>query len=338
MLLGLPPYKIKIPMKRDTNLATMSSMAIVGGLDVPDILTGLFRDLMRVNDSRRYGSVAKHGYLMSKEKKRNVSTRSLLPEISALWASLSTSAKADWSNAADVTNYNGWNLFVQDTAYRLKYGIENLANPSQYHQYKVGRLEINAPADQALLKQYHPESYWKLQKVRGTKGQYEDVQIFEVLHLPLTFQLSYRCELSPTTASPIARGYATVYSSYQGQTIETRLQIDFDLSSNWTIASGLLTEVRGVARSYDLTLEFENVRGWFEWDNVFAIHSGSNFARDFRCSDVNNTLTRSNWQIEKSWEEEILPAGASFDSVYPQDEGVDYRYCGIAKNGEIPYS
>jgi hypothetical protein len=292
-------------------------MAIIGGLTIPDELIALFRKLVRVNDQYRYGSVARIGHLLSKEKMLNVSSRSLLPQVRDLWASLSDAEKLLWKTAGNTINYNMWNLFVQDTSYRLKYGIPGLAVPSTLHQYKVGRLEISAPADSARLAQYHPEHYYKSVKVTGTKGLYEDVKITERLQLPLEVGLSYRAEFTATSGSPIARFYAVVTSSYQGRDIETEVGFDIDLSTDWQRQTVTITEALGVVRSYDLYLEFTDVRGWFEWDNVLSRHSGTNFARDFRCNDVNNALDRVNYQIEKSWEEELLPAGSAFDSVYP---------------------
>lgn len=294
-------------------------MAIVGGLDIPDELIALFRELMRVSDTFKHGSVAKHGHLLSKQKKLDVSTRSLLPQISELWAGLTTEQKADWLTASTESGMRAWNLFVQDTSYRLKYGITGLATPSVYHQYKVGRLEINAPASSAKLAQYHPETYWKLKKVVGTKGQYEDVKITERLALPFVFGLSYRAGLTATTGTPIAKAYAIITSSYQGRDIETQAEFDIDLSTGWKRSTITVSEVLGIVRSYDIYLDFVDVRGYFEWDNVECTHNGTNYARDYRCSDVNNELTTYNYQIEKSWEELLLPTGTAFDSVYPQD-------------------
>lgn len=292
-------------------------MAVVGGLTIPDELIALFRNLMRVNDANRYGSVARHGHLLSRAKVRDVASRSLLPEIKELWGALSAPEKLAWKIAGDEINYNAWNLFVQDTSYRLKYGIPGLATPVTTHQYKVGRIEINAPADSARLAQYHPEHYYKQVKVQGTKGEYTDVKITERLQIPLEIGLSYQCNLTPTSGTPTAKFYANVISSYQGRDIETLVGFDFDLTTGWQRETVTCTEVLGVVRSYDLFLEFDDVRGWLEWDNVLARHTGTNWARDARCTDVNNTLTRANYQIEKSWEEELLPNGSAFDSVYP---------------------
>ena len=294
-------------------------MAIIGGLEVPEQLIQLFSELVRVNDSRRYGSVAKNGHLLSKEQKLKVSTRSLLPQISEYWAALSSAQKAAWKTAGDASNYNQWNLFVQDTAYRLKYGLPGVATPSDLYQYKVGKLDIKAPASGARLKQYHPERYYKLKKVTGTEGLWRDVEIREKLQLPLTVELSYKSNLTAVDDMAYARFYAIIYSSYQGRTIETIAGFDLLQSTAWTRNSFTATDVIGKARIYDLNLDFSGVVGEFYWDNVVARHSGTNYARDWRCVDVNNELTRSNYQIEKSWEEEYLPSGAAFDSVYHEE-------------------
>lgn len=291
-------------------------MALTGYLEVPEELLILFRQLVRVNDAQRYGSVAKQGYVPNPAQKLKVTTKSLLPEIATLWAGLTTEQQNAWKSAGSQTNMNGWNLFVQDTAYRIKFGVSGLAVPSDYHQYKVGKLEINSPANGALLAQYHPAFYYKLQKVPGTKALYNDVKITESLTLPLETGLSFACDMVPFGDDPVARFYAEITSSYQGRNILTEVGFDIPLQTGWTRETVTATEVLGVVRSYNLWLEFNNVRGEFWWDNVLAHHTGTNYARDFRCIDVNNELTRINYMIEKSWEEEFLPNGSAFGSVY----------------------
>lgn len=272
-----------------------------------------------IADNRTRGVARKRGYLPSRRRVNDLTTKSLLPQIKALWSALSPLEQAAWKNAAAVTGMNGYNLFTQDTAYRLKYGIGGLATPSLLHQYKVGRIEINAPADRVELAQYHPAEWYVSKKMRGNTQVYEDIRITEILMLPLTIGASFRSSLTATRPDYKAEFYATIYSSYQGRTIETKAGFDIPLSSDWTTETATTTEVIGVARSYDLSIVLDGVRGWFEWDNVKAVHTGTNFARDARCNDVNNELTANNWQIEKSWEETFLPNGAAFDSVYPAD-------------------
>lgn len=294
-------------------------MAQVGALDIPPELAEAWQKLISATSNRRTGAIRKHGYIPSREQVVKLTTRSLLPQIRELWAALTPTQQAAWKAAAAVTGMNGWNLFVQDTAYRIKFGISGLATPSLLHQYKVGRIEINAPAQGATLAQYHPNKYYVSKKMRGNTTQREDIAIYEPFQLPLTVGCSFRSNLVAVTDEPKARFYAIVYSSYQGRTIESEVGFDIPLQSDWQSQTATISEVIGVGRYYNLWIDLAGVRGWFEWDNVIAQHTGTNWARDKRCLDVNNELTRVNYQIEKSWEEQFLPNGAQFDSVYPAD-------------------
>lgn len=294
-------------------------MAKTSTLIVPPEWIELFNKIIAIQDNRVRGVVQKRGYLPSRKRIKDLTTRSLMPDIRNLWAGLSTGEQTAWKAAAAVMGMNGWNLFTQDTAYRLKYGITGLATPSLLHQYKVGRIVINAPAEKVVLAQYHPFEFYVSKKMRGNTSVREDVRIEERLALPLTIGASFRSSLSATRPDYEARFYAIIYSSYQGRTIETEVGFNIPLSSGWTDETATATEVIGIARSYDLWIVLDGVQGWFEWDNVIALHTGTNYARDARCNDVNNELSIANYQIEKSWEEQFLPSGTAFDSVYPND-------------------
>lgn len=294
-------------------------MAKIGALEVPPALVVLWNQLFTVSDNRVHGAVRKIGYLTSRRKVVNLTTRSLLPQIKELRNSLTVDDVNAWKAAAAVGGQNWWNLFVTDTSYRIKYGMAGIAHPSLLHQYKVGRIEIAAPATRVKLVQYHPVLYYINKKMRGSTTIREDVPISEKLSLPLTIGLSYKSNLGSNGTTPKAEFYAIIFSSYQGRTIETKVGLSLNLSQPWTSAQTIATEVIGVARSYNLYIELTDVSGSFEFDNIIANHTGTNYARDKRCNDVNNELSVTNFQIEKSWEELILPTGAAFDSVYPID-------------------
>jgi len=294
-------------------------MATIGALNIPPALKSAFEKLMGIVDNRNRGAVRKIGYIQSRQKILSLTNRSLLPQVKALSAGLTAGEITAWKNAGAVDGKNWYNLFTQDTCYRLKYGIAGLAVPSILHQYMVGRLEIKAPADSAILKQFHPNLYYVSKKMSSTSTVMQDVAITEALMLPLSIGVSYRGNISPTDAGSICRFYAKIYSRYQGTTIETDVSIPFDYVTDWKRATATSSSIIGVVSHYDLCLEFIGCRGWFEWDNVVADHTGTNWARDKRCNDVNNELSRTNYMIEKSWEEQTLPSGSAFSSVYPTD-------------------
>lgn len=294
-------------------------MAQTGTLEIPPELAEAFKKLMSSTSSRRSGAIRKHGYIPSREQIVKLTTRSLLPQIKEYWEGLTNAERAAWKAAGATTGQNGWNLFVQDTSYRIKYGLSGLATPSLLHQYKVGHIDIAAPAQAATLAQFHPRKYYTNKKMRGKTTQREDVAIYEPFALPLTIGCSFRSNLVAVTDQPKARFYAIIYSTYQGRTIESEVGFNIPLTTGWQSQTATISEVIGVGRFYNLWIDLSGVRGWLEWDNVVAQHTGTNWARDKRCTDVNNELNVTNYQIEKSWEEQLLPQGAQFDSVYPTD-------------------
>ena len=294
-------------------------MAKIGTMNIPPEFALLWQRCFGISDNRVHGAVRKSGYLTAREKKIVLSNKSLLSQIKETWATLTPAEQANWKAVGVACGQNWWNLFVQDTSYRIKYGIAGIALPSPLHQYKVGRIEIATPATRVKLVQYHPVLYYINKKMRGGTTVREDIPITEKLLLPLTIGLSYRSNLGSVGTSPKAEFYAIIYSSYQGRTIETKVGLNLDLSTAWTSASTTATEVLGVARYYSLFIELTDVRGYFEFDNINSTHTATNYARDKRCNDVNNELDKTNFQIETSWEELFLPATAGFDSVYPAD-------------------
>lgn len=294
-------------------------MARTGFVDVPPELQLLFNNLVQYNDRYVNAGTRKKSPITPEKKKYDVPARSFLPMVSAEWQALDDTTRTAWKNAGSQTNLNGWNLFVQDTCYRMKYGHTGLATPSNIHQYKVGRMQIDAPANKLVITQTHPIEWFKLKKIRGTKSQYEEVSIVEKLMLPLDLGLSYRSDLVATSGSPITKFYAKVISHYQGRNIETQVGFDLDLSSSWTRETATLTEVLGIARWYSLFIELRDVRGFIEFDNVESRHTGSNYARDIRCIDINAPLSRVYFQVSKAWEALEQPTGSDFESVYPAD-------------------
>lgn len=294
-------------------------MARSGFIDIPPEMQAYYDKLMQFfNRYENAGTRVKNG-IIPKKKKYLVPARSLLPTCGEYWQALDTTAKNAWKSAGAETNYNGWNLFVQDTCYRLKYGIEGLATPSLLHQYKVGRMQIESPGSKLVIEQQHPIEWYFLKKIPGTKSQYYEQVVTEKLQLPLTIGLSYRSDLTATNDSPIARFYVIITSHYQGRNITTQENIELDLSSEWTRETKTVTEVLGVARWYSLFIELRNVRGYIEFDNLESNHTGSNYARDFRCNNIDTPLSNVYFQVSKAWESIETSTGADFESVYPDD-------------------
>lgn len=284
--------------------------------DAVDRFTQQFTPVYKTKNS----SLRWNGRLIPPRRKVEISTRSLLPQIKELWNALDTMTKDAWKAAGAAQSYNGWNLFVQDTAYRLKFEIEGLATPSTIHAYKCGEIVMASPADFFRLEQLHPVRYYRMKKVAGTKSQREPVAITEQLLLPLTIGLSYRSNLTSNGPNPYAKFYAAVTRSYQSLDLIEEFGFDIPLSSDWARQTATLNEVVGTARWYSLYIELNDVLGTLQFDLLQSTHTGTNFARDFRCNNISAGFSNYNYQLPAAWAADSAEQGVTFGSVYPSDD------------------
>ena len=291
-------------------------MAKTSTVDIlPELEEDFYRDLQS-SDRFVFSRIIKKSSFLSVRRKRGVTQRSLLPQVSAIWATLSSGEKEAWANAAAESNLNGWRLFVQDQCLRIKNEIAGVATPSLLHQSYVGDLRIEAPATEAKIIQIHPHFYYVSRKVYGKKGMYVPVKVTEDLALPVTISLNYSANLVSQGAGSFAKLYARFWHSYQGVDRYTDLEISLDYVCGWQNAETEITTLLGYPIRYDLYIHLYNLRGDLYFDNIEVEHSGQNWARDPFCKDVNQGFTRAFYQIPKHWSGVILPDGAIFESVY----------------------
>ena len=272
--------------------------------------------------------------LLSRKRKQAIEDRTYLKTCSQLWNALTPSEQQDWKDVDPYPNPNGYRAFVADQSIRIKSELAGTTAPNQYHQDMVGKIEIESPAEETELIQQHPSSYYVYQKVAGKKEMYEPVEVEESFALPLEIGISYKSDLTSTGDGSFARFYAKVRHLYQGQNLDYDLIIDIPLISNWNRQTLILyqphyyglrgygrinygQEFLGEAISYNLYIHLYKIRGTLLIDNVKAEHSGSNWARDSFCKEIDRTFSRQFSQILDHWEALTLPAGANFSSIYP---------------------
>lgn len=252
----------------------------------------------------------------SRKSVKGLTQKSLLPQISTAWASLTPTEKTAWSTAGAERGLNGWRLFVGDMCARIKNGLSGVATPSTLHQSWVGKLRITAPADEIKIAQLHPSFYWISRAISGKKGQREPVKITEAFSLPLVLSLNYKSNLTSTGTGSFAKFYAEVWYSYQGQNLTEILEIPLDLSASWKNATATLSSLLSIVIGYNLYIHLYKVTGDLYIDNVKATHNGQNWVRDTYCEDILQTFTKAFYQIPDHWAPVTLPAGAEYDSVY----------------------
>lgn len=292
-------------------------MATTGYIDLTTAQEELYFKPLQSADRFIVPRVRRKVDLMSYRRKKGVSQKSLLPLCSQIWAAYTTEQKAAWATAASYCSMTGWRAFVRDKCYRVVNDIAGEATPNNYHQGLVGELRVESPADELKIIQPHPSAYYVSHKVTGTKSMYEPVLVSERLILPLQIGLSYKADLTKTEADGYAKFYAIVRRLYQGNNIDTVLEIDLDLSTDWKTATATLSSILGQYTSYNLYFHLYHVRGILLVDNIKAIHTGQNWVRDPACQDIHQDFTRAFYQVPAHWSALIIPDGSFFESVYP---------------------
>jgi len=291
-------------------------MAKISYVDLTTIDPDQFYSNLTPQDRFQFSRLTYQHKNFGRRRKKGISQRSLMPQLSETWATFTQEQKDAWAVAATKTGLNGWRLFVQDQCLRIVNEMSGSATPVVLHQSYVGNLRIEAPAEEIKIAQFHPQFYWVLRKVAGFQKMYEPVKITENFYLPLTIGLNYKGDLTSTGAGSFAKFYARVRSLYQGRDIYTNQEIALDFSEDWQAAETTISSVIGEAIRYELYIHLYKLRGNLYIDNVRAEHSGQNWARDPYCRDINQNFTKAFYQVPKHWIAETLPAGADFESTY----------------------
>ena len=282
---------------------------------IPEIEKQFFLGI-RSADRFVHARLVRKPLLLSIKRKKGISQRSLLPQISEIWNSFSDAEKQAWNEAGAVMGLSGFKLFVQDQVARIKQGLPGVATPSLLHQSWVGCIHIEEPADEIKLVQIHPKFYWVSRKVKGKKAMYEPVLITEAVSFPVKIGLNYRSEMEVVSSPNFAKFYIRFWHSYQGEDKISEFSIPLDYLTDWKSAELTIEGVIGYFIRYDLYFHFKGLRGDFYFDNIKVEHTGQNWARDPFCNYVAQTFTRAFYQIPKHWAPVILPEGAWYDSIY----------------------
>lgn len=303
-------------------------MARTERIDTPDELKNLQRKAHEQRDRYFLGVVQAHRREPSKAQKRLLKRPavinspqegrgSLFRYLSPLWRQLTTMQKAVWSEAAQYSNINNWQLFISDNAARIRNSLTLSVPPSELWQVRTGYFNIESPATELILKQEHPQEYWVTQKIAGASWKYELVNLVEVFGFPLDLEFRYKSNLTPVGGTQKARYYARVWSSYQGVDRYTDCEVTLNPSTDWTLGTASISNVIGHVIGYTLYLEIVGYQGTLLFDNIRAVHGGTNWARDPRCDDISKEFKKAFAIVPPFWIPVSLPTGASFSTVFP---------------------
>lgn len=291
-------------------------MGKVSYIDLPPGYEDLYKKGLQPGDRFQFSRVRIKDLFLSRARVKGITIKSLLLSLAPVWASLTEMEKEAWSDAGSQMGLTGWKMFVNDTAARRRAGISGYATPNNIYQSMVGRILVESPATGFLIEQAHPNTYFVLRKVTGTRSQYSPVPVSEPFGLPLEIAISYKSDLTSAGSGAFAKFYCVVYSNYQGRTIETPLVIDLPLSHDWERLTASLSHVVGAVRGYSAFIEIYNATGNLYFDNVSITHNSENWARDPDCSNVSQSFTRAFFQVSRAWVAPDPIEGADFGSIY----------------------
>jgi hypothetical protein len=262
-------------------------MSIVTGLDIPPENYELFRKACDINQSFGRERIEKKAVVYRTRNFSSLIERSSFQSISNKWDLLSSLERSAWEDAGYWANMSGWDLFQQDTLYRINNGLAGTATPSEYHQLMVGKLTIEAPAESCIIRQN-----WNM----GMGGTF---------YYMFNFQASF--------VSTGAGSYMDTFFYWS--------EIDeWDEVYYWEENVGLWNtdtwdwwdDGYGDTDGYTLYY-FEIViykyRGILYFDGLVFNHEDENIARDWQCNDV-----------DPNWVKTFFPVGCKLETVYPPDE------------------
>lgn len=247
---------------------------------------------------------------------KNMSQKTLLPEISLLWNTFTNSQKFAWTQTGNINGMNGYKAFVKEYILRKKLALSLTFLPSLFKHGKVGQIHIEAPSNHIKIVQDHPLYYYINKKVKNFRNKYEPKIITEFTSFPFEIKLSYKSNLVNVGVGAYAKIYLYMISNYQGRDIETKTEIFFDNVTNWKTVNLVVNSVFGKFRYYRVEIDIYNMHGDLYFDNFKILHSGRNWARDTQCNDIRQEFTKSFYQVSKHWIADIISDGANFDSVY----------------------
>lgn len=303
-------------------------MAKVEAVEIPDELKIPYRNSLERRDRFQLGVIQGHKRLPSRREARLLRRTavvnspmegrgSLFKYLSPIWRGLTTEQKAVWAEAAAFSSITNWQLFISDNAARIRNSLTLNIPPSNLWQVRAGHITIVSPATEITLKQEHPLNYWISRKVVGASWKNELVLLAESFTLPLEIGIRYKSNLTAEGSGQVARFFARVWTSVQGQDLYNDITIDFDPSTDWVLDTASLSSLPGILIGYTLYFQIEGYRGEFLFDNIRATHGGTNWALDPRCDDVSKTFTKGFAVVPPFWIPVSLPSGAQFVSVFP---------------------
>lgn len=228
-------------------------MPRVYGITIPPGLEIIYNKTLKMYDISVFCNVGKNRRFLSRKTKYNLRDFTKLYQVAYAWNAFSQAVKDNWYAAGGASGINGYALYTQDKIYRLMNFLAGNATPSIYHQYKVGHIEISAPA---------------------TSAKYTENHITPIA-LPATLDVNYYADLSASGLDPYAKIILTTLRFISGKNITENHVINLDLSTVWKAGTVTVPVAGGISGIWSISIELNDVVGDLYFDNLFCEFNGT---------------------------------------------------------------
>lgn len=241
------------------------------------------------------------------------------PAASVFWRSLSDTQKGDWSDVGATYGLTGWQVFLQrgveqwkrgptelgaytygDAFFGLGSDVENL-EANQIFNYKGGKIDLLSASGVVNFTQAHPQNYTLRRRIPESHQVFENIDVNEVLVLPLTIGISYNITTESEGDEPSAEFIARIEYETEGGSAFDEQGITLERDTGWQRDTLVITETLGVIIGYSLVLRFTDFSGTVVFDNIESSHTASNWAIDPACNDVAPIYLTQWGNINPTW-------------------------------------
>lgn len=227
-------------------------------------------------------------------RKRNFTSliaRGEFQGLANIWNNLTVEEQGAWDDAGYWAGMSGWDLFAMDTLYRISNGIQGVATPDLYHQYKVGEIKIAGSAEQIEIKQFYPS----------------------IPDTEVGWAFNVMTDLASTGAGSYAKFIVRIKTGYWLDDINDWeiLIYEYDLTEFdlfWEYVQDSYIDGFWGSGQITFSIKVYKMTGTVYIDGIELNYNDLNNAIDFQCND-----------IELYWQAVIQPSGATFLSIYPPD-------------------
>ena len=276
-------------------------MAKTQTIEIPPGQEFLQRQALEQRDRFTLSVVQAHKRPAPLSVKQRLKRQSIFSILSPFWRALTDDEKSSWSMSGAVSGLSNWQAFISENAGARRIGNPIPVTPSNFHTGNVGTIFSVSNNSNFLARQLHPQKYLAVRPVPGASWKSELVTITETFSFPLTLRIRYLLSVQSQGTNPRARYFARVTTSYQGSDIVRDYSIPLQSGSSWNVATLTITGQLGFFVGYVLFLELADYSAFLYFDNIEAVHTGTNWARDPKCNQVDRRFTRAFSLVSPYW-------------------------------------